>query len=318
MSDYAREYTSRDRRTMRDKADRLASQKGPDKVDCSDFSPAEPLNDETKTGMQPVSRRAFKAGGKVEGHAHHNAGRKPRASGGRGLVDALVNANVKDANEERPGGKDHVGGYRRGGRTGKDGGGPLSGAISQGIGGQGRMSFNYPTARGPMQVAGGLKTGGAAKDDHWIAGATKNKGALHRELHVPEGEKIPAKKLEKAEHSKNPTERKRADLAKTLEGMHHKDGGRAARKDGGRAKGKMNVNIIIAQKPEAPAMPEGAPAGPPPPPPGAGGPGFVQQPPQRPPLAMAVPVGGMGGGAPAPAAPPPPMPRKRGGRTVED
>jgi hypothetical protein len=60
------------------------------------------------------------------------------------------------------------------------------------------------------------------KPKHWIAGATKNKGALHRALHVPEGEKIPAKKLAKAEHSKNPTMRKRAALAETLKGMQHK------------------------------------------------------------------------------------------------
>jgi hypothetical protein len=43
-----------------------------------------------------------------------------------------------------------------------------------------------------------------------------SKGKLHRKLHVPEGEKIPAKKLEKAEHSKNPTLRREANLAKTL------------------------------------------------------------------------------------------------------
>ena len=43
-----------------------------------------------------------------------------------------------------------------------------------------------------------------------------SKGKLHRHLHVPEGEKIPAKKLEKAEHSENPTLRREANLAKTL------------------------------------------------------------------------------------------------------
>jgi hypothetical protein len=53
----------------------------------------------------------------------------------------------------------------------------------------------------------------------WIQGAIKHPGALHRELGVPEGKKIPAAKLEKAEHSKNPTERKRANLARTLKGM---------------------------------------------------------------------------------------------------
>lgn len=55
---------------------------------------------------------------------------------------------------------------------------------------------------------------------HWIAGAIKHPGALHRELGVPQGQKIPAAKLAKAAHSKNPTERKRASLARTLGGMH--------------------------------------------------------------------------------------------------
>lgn len=33
---------------------------------------------------------------------------------------------------------------------------------------------------------------------HWIAGAVKHPGALHAELGVPQGQKIPAKKLAKA------------------------------------------------------------------------------------------------------------------------
>jgi hypothetical protein len=58
--------------------------------------------------------------------------------------------------------------------------------------------------------------------EKWIQGAIKHPGALHKELGVPEGKKIPAKKLEKAEHSKNPTERKRAHLAETLSHLHHR------------------------------------------------------------------------------------------------
>jgi len=60
----------------------------------------------------------------------------------------------------------------------------------------------------------------------WIQGAIKNKGALHKSLHVPEGKKIPISKLHKAEHSKSPTLRKRAQLAETLRGFHHKPQGR--------------------------------------------------------------------------------------------
>lgn len=58
--------------------------------------------------------------------------------------------------------------------------------------------------------------------EHWIQKAGIKKGALHKELGVPVGKKIPEKKLKKAEHSKNPLERKRAVLAETLKGLHKK------------------------------------------------------------------------------------------------
>lgn len=61
-----------------------------------------------------------------------------------------------------------------------------------------------------------------AAKKNWIAGVTKNKGALHKALDVPMGKKIPEAKLEKAANSKNPTMRKRAQLAKTLGKMHKK------------------------------------------------------------------------------------------------
>ena len=49
----------------------------------------------------------------------------------------------------------------------------------------------------------------------WIAGAIKHPGALHKELGVPEGKKIPAKKLAKAAKAGG-KEGKRARLAETL------------------------------------------------------------------------------------------------------
>ena len=57
---------------------------------------------------------------------------------------------------------------------------------------------------------------------HWIQGAIKHPGALHTALGVPQGSKIPASKLHKAEHSSNPTLRRRAILAETLKRMHSK------------------------------------------------------------------------------------------------
>ena len=54
---------------------------------------------------------------------------------------------------------------------------------------------------------------------HWIAGAIKHPGALHRDLGVPQGEKIPEGKLAKAA-AKGGTVGRRARLAQTLKGMH--------------------------------------------------------------------------------------------------
>lgn len=53
----------------------------------------------------------------------------------------------------------------------------------------------------------------------WIQEAIKNPGALHKELGVPEGKKIPAKKLAKAAKAPGVLG-KRARLAETLRGLH--------------------------------------------------------------------------------------------------
>ncbi len=58
-----------------------------------------------------------------------------------------------------------------------------------------------------------------AKD--WIKGAIKKPGALHEEMGVPKGKKIPKRKLEKAAESGGKLG-KRARLAETLEKMHKK------------------------------------------------------------------------------------------------
>ena len=51
--------------------------------------------------------------------------------------------------------------------------------------------------------------------------ANLKKGALRESLHVKEGEKIPAKKLEKAAHSDNPVLKKRAVLAENMRHFKH-------------------------------------------------------------------------------------------------
>jgi hypothetical protein len=58
-----------------------------------------------------------------------------------------------------------------------------------------------------------------AKSKNWIAGATKNKGGLHRSLGVPEGKKIPAGKLAAAA-KKGGKVGKQARLAQTLKKLN--------------------------------------------------------------------------------------------------
>ena len=59
-----------------------------------------------------------------------------------------------------------------------------------------------------------------AKSKHWISGAIKHPGALHKELDIPEGEKIPQSTLKRAAKSGGVLGR-RARLAETLRGFKH-------------------------------------------------------------------------------------------------
>jgi hypothetical protein len=56
--------------------------------------------------------------------------------------------------------------------------------------------------------------------EKWIKGAIKHPGALHKELGVPMGKKIPEGKLAKAAKAGG-EEGKRARLAETLKGFKH-------------------------------------------------------------------------------------------------
>lgn len=55
-------------------------------------------------------------------------------------------------------------------------------------------------------------------EEHWIEGAIKKKGALHKQLGVPEGKKIPHNKIATAA-KKSGKLGQRARLAETLEDM---------------------------------------------------------------------------------------------------
>ncbi len=86
----------------------------------------------------------------------------------------------------------------------------------------------------------------------WIQKMHMKKGALHKSLNIPEGKKIPESKLEKAEHSKNPTTAKRARLAETLKSFYHKgEGMDYEKKDKKEHKGIMSVLKKHFKKDEA-------------------------------------------------------------------
>jgi hypothetical protein len=106
---------------MKAKAMRLGKDRPLEKVDSSTFVPPEMLNADVKTGLRPISRRAFKKGGKVMGDCNApRADRKPRKAGGKTeateYANAKINRNVKAANEEREG-KKHIGALKTGGRA---------------------------------------------------------------------------------------------------------------------------------------------------------------------------------------------------------
>ncbi len=63
---------------------------------------------------------------------------------------------------------------------------------------------------------------GRSKKDWLHEAVVKKPGALRKSLHVPKGENIPEKKLEKATHSKSPKMRSRAVLAQTLRKLRNK------------------------------------------------------------------------------------------------
>jgi hypothetical protein len=400
MSDVAKKA----RAAMKAKAQRLGADRPLEKVDSSTFTPPELLNADVKTGMRPISRRAFKKGGKVMGDcAPTRADRAPRKSGGKAITaDSLINRNQKEANESREG-KKHIGGMKKGGRAGREEGGKVedhdtgsrtgAGAVTQ--------SRSKPVSRpsagrapqptdlydadqlkkadsdvrgykkgGRTKKVGGGALGpaisGAAKmmqqSDRGIPSASMNfspvkKGSLSpmRATGMKKGgeahedvaaDKALIKKMVKQEARtgkddggatdgndgmKHGGRTKRATGGQVFSGPGYPGkipgvvpGGRTARKDGGKTKGKGKtaINIVInAGKADdgsvmPPPGPMGAPKGLPVPLPPAGA---GMPPGAAPPMPM-PPPGMMGAGGPpgAPPMPPggmPPMGRKAGGRT---
>ena len=304
MSDMAKQA----RAAMKAKAKSLTADRPLEKVDSSTWTPPELLNADVKTGMRPISRRAYKSGGKVEGaKAPANMGKSVRSGNKPVTADSFINRNIKDANQEREGIK-HVGGLKTGGRAKKMVGGPMAGAQAmmqraQAVGDVPGATLNFTGVKkgslSPMRAAG-MKKGGKVHDD---VAADK---ALIKKMVKPSAR----------------TARKDGGGIFSGPGYPGKvpgvvPGGRMPRATGGRSgKGKTNINILIsAGKPAGaadmspdpmagPTPPPGIPVAVPPPGNAPGG---------APPMPMPMPMPGPAGPA-GPPGMPMPMPRKTGGR----
>ena len=157
MSDTAKSA----RAAMKAKAQRLGGSDRPlEKVDSSSWSPPEMLNANVKTGARPLTRRAYKSGGKVKGvEAKARADRPARKTGDASLsANSLVNRNVKAANEEREG-KKHIGAFKKGGRAEKCEGGEMKRTKHNTRGG---VPVKDPYAKDPF--AGEISTRGMTDD----------------------------------------------------------------------------------------------------------------------------------------------------------
>lgn len=307
------------REALKAKARRLVTEK-PGRVDASSYTIPTDMHADVKTGMRPISKRAFKRGGKVEGEAPEaRADRKPRATGGKTMANDYVNRNAKDANEEREGIK-HIGGLKAGGRAKKAAGGsdmvdPRETALAKVAAASNRVPQGngigtfVGTKAGLLAKQAGLKHGGKAKK---AGGGPVDQSDTFPPERGDDRRPLPRR----PDYSDNPNNNTKPviDLSEKL-GKYGK-GGRTERASGGRTKsGKTNVNIVIATggKPQGapgdmlPPSMGGRPPGMPvavPPPPGAGGPPQAMPVPMPMPMPMPPP---QGGGMP--------MPRATGGRT---
>ena len=300
------------RSKAREKVERL-TRKTAGPVDASGWR--EPLGEKSnvQTGPRPVSRRQFRAGGKVQGGKFAHAGRKPRASGGM-TANEYLNRNVKSANESRDGEKQD-GGMQKGGRAHKATGGGLPAARN--LHEYGNRARDYYANRHGMsppaaneqalkaikeRVAGRPVVRAAGGRAHKATGGNMTSMALPQAF-TPvaraEGGRTHGPQCHCSKCGGGAVGKKAGGSISdgTYQGTRPQ-GGRLARASGGRSKKGTTVNIIIA--PGGGAKPIMPPPGVLPPP----GPVGMHQgaPPPMPP-----------GGAPPPMGPPPMM-RKHGGR----
>ena len=340
------EMAKQARAAMKAKAKSLTTADPHQKVDSSTWTPPDALNADIKTGMRPISRRAFKSGGKVKGAAAAaNMGKSVRSGNKPMTADSMVNKDMKEANQERAGIK-HIGALKSGGRAKKFLGGPMMGGammnpMANALSGNGEKDGNMPMAPGmaggpnvdPGSLYGGkiggspYKKGGkvahedVAADKALIKKMVKPSARTKKEIggalapFSPLAMGLNALRGDDDDEKKNSGGRaKRATGGGIFSGPGYPGkvpgvvpGGRDAHARGGKTRGKSKINInIMAGKPAGMGDMMGS---------GMGGPTLP------PPGMDGAPAGGRpvpvppapGGGAPAPAPMPIPYPVPMGG-----
>lgn len=273
---------------MKAKANRLATA-SVGKVDSSDWSPSDPLNADAKTGMRPLSRRAYKSGGSV-----------------------CANEDVKAANSEREGTK-HVGGMKTGGRADREGGGRVISSPD------GSKTYVRDGVTSKDVLAIGEREIHKRFDDRSNTSPTLTKGEklLARAAgDVASTEPAKARKsggrAERADGGGVTVPKSRFNFGPGAQGNPYAKGGSVKKK-----KGETHINITInsgkdqqspvGDMPARASMPPPSPMPMPMPAPPSGEPAMGG------PSGMPPGLAGLLGGG-AGAGMPPPMPRKRGGR----
>jgi len=313
VSEDSKKYRSE----MRTKAYKLANQKD-ERVDASDWrregfdaTDKKPVDVKeaplSKVGKGPCNPRAFKNGGAVARKNGGKTARVARAMGGPNMPmtgAALGNSVVPNSVVPQRGAVSGSTFLKSGGRVARmDGGG-------MGNPGRKRMYPGYSTAELESSLASGKHAPGSDAHTKMSQEIAARKSGASQPFVVPQLQGgAPKTKVGRMANGGKAKAKGGEVPGNTEVTGTRPTGGRLARASGGKAgKGKMNVNIIIAQKPDS-AMGGGQPPMPMPakppmaPPPGAqiGGPGMpAGGAPQMPP----------GGGN----MPPPSMMRKRGGK----
>jgi hypothetical protein len=340
------EMAKQARAAMKAKAKSLATADPHQKVDSSTWTPPEPLNADIKTGMRPISRRAFKSGGKVQGAAAAaNMGKSVRSGNKPMTADSMANKDMKSANDDRAGVK-HVGALKSGGRAKKFLGGPMMGGammnpMANALSRDGGQDSGVPMA--PAMTAGPNVSRDAMDFGSGARGSPYKKGgkvahediaadkALIKKMVKPSARTgklgggtagvlggglagILADEMSKDDEKKHGGRAKRKDGGGVFTGPGYPGkvpgvvpGGREAHARGGKARGKSKINInIISGKPAGMGDMMGGGMGGPTPPP----PGMAGAPAGGRPIPVPP---APGGGAPAPAPMPIPYPVPMGG-----